>query len=897
MASTVPEQLDLSSLRSFSSDWTPSLRLAVCIATSYAGQRLSQRARALTSYQVLSDLPTDALKAPGGHANEDEKPVWPQQQEQTAPSEHTASSGQNQRDYVLGWEDFVQKFVSATCQHLGVNEEALPPGPLLLRDVLLAGQRQLESNTQCDRYAQILQEAEDLLTREESEGFETGSLFWRRHSDVVIRSDAASDFQYDNKKAAKRRKLEQEISYMKQAASKSGADGHQATEENFDKLSMESDAREVCSDVTLTIQCLAESWADNSNPQVPQASCAATQSGGASTGSNDDLGQAFEIFNELLLVALGLGQYRSLDSGTTLFEQDALFDESPRQTATMASRHAQGSAATTAHAEGASAPDSINKPTFEEALNTVNAKASSSWRWTSVKSMFGIEQLGKTMGLSQSASTATGTKKAADDDPTRAKKPAKPGEICHYDARARAMIHVAGAALGLSDRIAQDSEKVLAQTIHFIMNEACSAARRQGQEDPLASLPLGAAVDFKKDAIVSRVYNAEETTVSEQRTSWMNQAGNNAVEEQKKLGWKKWMVTGSGFALGGAVLGVTGGLAAPLVVPALAGLTGITFLATSGGIIMLGTLFGLTGGGLAGYRVHRRLRGLASFEFQELHTPARLAGISIPSLHATICVSGIILAEEDQREIWQSVWSAASDSRDAYVVSSEAKFFAEAGKSLRSYVFTYLTKQIGSKAAQEVLENTALASLAAIMLPFTVASALGTGLDSIFVRAKTKAVKQGLILAETLKAEVQGHRPVTLIGASLGAVTVLTCLQALAEDPEFNSHLIDSVYLICTPDTTGISSMRRARSLVARRFVNVFSRTDMVCGIAAWLGLKLSVKDITAGKAPRVLGSGPLVGVPGLENVDASGVIASHFDLSDGSKLAEICCLAGVLCS
>jgi hypothetical protein len=40
------EKLDLSSLKSYSPDWPHELRLAVCIATKYAQQRLCQRARA-----------------------------------------------------------------------------------------------------------------------------------------------------------------------------------------------------------------------------------------------------------------------------------------------------------------------------------------------------------------------------------------------------------------------------------------------------------------------------------------------------------------------------------------------------------------------------------------------------------------------------------------------------------------------------------------------------------------------------------------------------------------------------------------------------------------------------------------------------------------------------------
>ena len=68
---------------------------------------------------------------------------------------------------------------------------------------------------------------------------------------------------------------------------------------------------------------------------------------------------------------------------------------------------------------------------------------------------------------------------------------------------------------------------------------------------------------------------------------------------------------------------------------------------------------------------------------------------------------------------------------------------AEAGQSLRRYVLASVTKQVGSRAAQEVAKRTVLAPLAALTLPVTVAGALGAGLDSLFVRAKSKAVKQG----------------------------------------------------------------------------------------------------------------------------------------------------------
>lgn len=308
---------------------------------------------------------------------------------------------------------------------------------------------------------------------------------------------------------------------------------------------------------------------------------------------------------------------------------------------------------------------------------------------------------------------------------------------------------------------------------------------------------------------------------------------------------------------------MTGGLAAPLVLPALASLSGVALFASSGGIVLAAALFGIGGGGLAGYRVSRRLRGLESFEFKEVDTQARLAGMSIPSLHATICVSGIILEEAQQLTSWQGVW-ASSKSQDVYIVSSEAKLMAQAGVDLRGYVFTYMKRALGQKAAEEAIKRTALAAFTALTLPLTVANTLGTALDSTFVRAKSKAYKKGLVLAEVLRAEVQGHRPVVLMGASLGCITILTALGELAKDPESNSHLVDSVFLIGAPATPGRKTLMKARSIVGRRFVNAFSSKDMVCSVAAWLGMELSAEEIADGRAPRVMGSGPTWGVPGV---------------------------------
>lgn len=66
------------------------------------------------------------------------------------------------------------------------------------------------------------------------------------------------------------------------------------------------------------------------------------------------------------------------------------------------------------------------------------------------------------------------------------------------------------------------------------------------------------------------------------------------------------------------LLGVTGGLAAPALAALLAGTGMGAILGASIAPIVVGTLFGLSGGGLAGWRVAERWRGVDEFEFIEI---------------------------------------------------------------------------------------------------------------------------------------------------------------------------------------------------------------------------------------------------------------------------------------
>lgn len=157
--------------------------------------------------------------------------------------------------------------------------------------------------------------------------------------------------------------------------------------------------------------------------------------------------------------------------------------------------------------------------------------------------------------------------------------------------------------------------------------------------------------------------------------------------------------------MGGVAIGLTGGLAAPALVPLL------PFLSASTAPIVLGSLFGVAGGGLAGNRVRKRWGGVELFEFEQVaggnpdsathekatpyavyqrkgHTPTsseeRLeikTGQPVPpSLVATICVPGISLgSEEEGLNAYKSALKTtlASPTRDVFVLrhSPDGKYF------------------------------------------------------------------------------------------------------------------------------------------------------------------------------------------------------------------------------
>merc|ERR1712093_396358 len=130
-----------------------------------------------------------------------------------------------------------------------------------------------------------------------------------------------------------------------------------------------------------------------------------------------------------------------------------------------------------------------------------------------------------------------------------------------------------------------------------------------------------------------------------------------------------------------------------------------------------------------------------------------------------------------------------------------------------------------SVAKKEIISRTIFASLMTALWPIGLLK-ISKIVDNPFSVAKNRADKAGLVLADALINKAQGERPVTLIGYSLGARLIYSCLMSLAERRAFG--LVESAVLIGAPAPSDAAVWRSMRSVVSGRLVNVYSENDYI---------------------------------------------------------------------
>ena len=138
-----------------------------------------------------------------------------------------------------------------------------------------------------------------------------------------------------------------------------------------------------------------------------------------------------------------------------------------------------------------------------------------------------------------------------------------------------------------------------------------------------------------------------------------------------------------------------------------------------------------------------------------------------------------------------------------------------------------------------------------------------------------RAEKAGTLMADALiRHKFQGERPVSLIGYSLAARAVYTCLMVLAERRQFG--LIDSVVMVGAPAPSESRVWQTLKSVVSGRLVNVYSEHDYI------LGFLYRTSNIQFG----VAGLQEIQGADGIENYHIETLPKGH--LSYQSLMVEI---------
>ncbi|XP_069039842.1 transmembrane and coiled-coil domain-containing protein 4 [Lepisosteus oculatus] len=402
-----------------------------------------------------------------------------------------------------------------------------------------------------------------------------------------------------------------------------------------------------------------------------------------------------------------------------------------------------------------------------------------------------------------------------------------------YDARARVLIRHVSCLLRVSPRELEDFEETLGERL-----------RRGG----------------------------EETEEEESRRR--------RKERGRKL--KRYLLIGLATVGGGTVIGLTGGLAAPLVAAgagAVIGAGGAAALGSVAGIAIMASLFGAAGAGLTGYKMNKRVGAIEEFEFRPLSTGKHL--------HLTIAVTGWLC--RGKYSSFQAPWASLRQSREQYCLCWESRYLLELGSALDS-----LLDGLVSMVAQEALKYTVLSGiLTALTWPASLL-AVASVIDNPWGVCLSRSAEVGKQLAQVLRSRHQGRRPVSLIGFSLGARVIYFCLQELANDTDCEG-VIEDVVLLGAPVDGSARQWKALSRVVSGRIINGYCRGDW---LLSFVYRSSSAQLSVAGLQPINLDDRRMM------NVDLSSVVKGHLDymrqietilVAVGVPTREGACLGDVL--
>ncbi|KND94980.1 putative membrane protein [Tolypocladium ophioglossoides CBS 100239] len=371
---------------------------------------------------------------------------------------------------------------------------------------------------------------------------------------------------------------------------------------------------------------------------------------------------------------------------------------------------------------------------------------------------------------------------------------------------------------------------------------------------------VGASLDISWIDICKfekRVTDALEMQQAAEKENWNE---DEHMESRRKRALKRrYVMMGLATVGGGLVIGLSAGLLAPVIGAGLAagfttiGVTGTSgFLAGAGGAAII-TSSAAASGSIIGVRAaNRRTGAVKTFEYRPLHNNKRV--------NLIVTVSGWLTGKVDDVRLPFSTVDPIMG--DIYSVLWEPEMLRSMGDTINILATEALTQGL-----QQILGSTILVSLmAALQLPI-VLTKLSYLIDNPWAVSLDRAMSAGLILADSLLERSLGTRPITLVGYSLGARVIFSCLQELAKKGAYG--VIQNVYVFGSPVVVKKEEFLRARTVVSGRFVNGYNRNDWILGY---------LFRLTNGGIRRIAGLAPMDECPWIENMDVTELVPGHME-------------------
>jgi len=248
------------------------------------------------------------------------------------------------------------------------------------------------------------------------------------------------------------------------------------------------------------------------------------------------------------------------------------------------------------------------------------------------------------------------------------------------------------------------------------------------------------------------------------------------------------------------------------------------------------------------------------------YTDEETAAVEGAGMQVFICVNGWLWNEKEITSNWNTV-KHLNESAEVYSLQYETDDLLTLGR--------FITEQALSEVAGQVAE-TLIPVLNAVSLPMMVLTAVDFVANPWSIVAN-HGKKAGKLLAQAIIARAAGKRPVSLVGWSLGARVIFSCLEELARmGDDTTMGLIENVFLLGAPVTAKKERWEKVVPLVAGRLVNVYSKTD-------WLMPWTHRCTVTKGKKKGTAGT-QVIDVEGVENFNVSKLNGGHLNYRKNLK-------------